>query len=61
MIWLGIILHLFIGSTMAGVAVIAALVMGRDTLVPILIAAAVGFASAFPVTYVVTKRLYQSR
>ena len=29
MIWLGIILHVFIGSTLAGVAVIAALVIGR--------------------------------
>jgi len=61
MIWLFIILHVFIGSTLAGVAVIAALVAGQDTLTPILIAAAVGFVVAFPVTYVVTRKLYQAR
>jgi len=61
MIWLGFILHLFIGSTFAGAAVIAALTMGQDTLVPILIAAAIGFVVAFPVTYVVTKKLYETR
>lgn len=61
MVWLGLILHLFIGSTLAGVAVIAALVVGLDTLTPILVAAAIGFIIAFPVTYVVTKTLYKSR
>ncbi|WP_397542443.1 CTP synthetase [Roseovarius salis] len=61
MIWLGLILHLFIGATLAGVAVIAALVIGQDTLTPILIAAAIGFVAAFPVTYVVTRKLYETR
>ena len=55
---LAFILHLFIGSTLAGSAVIAALSMGHDTLTPILIAALVGFLAAFPVTYVVTRKLY---
>jgi putative flippase GtrA len=57
MLRLGFILHLFIGSTLAGSAVIAALVMGQDTLTPILIAALIGFVAAFPVTYLVTKKL----
>lgn len=61
MLRLGFILHLFIGSTLAGSAVIAALAMGQDTLRPILIAAALGFIAAFPVTYVVTKKLYELR
>jgi predicted PurR-regulated permease PerM len=61
MLRLGFILHLFIGSTLAGSAVVAALVMGHDTLAPILIAAALGFVAAFPVTYLVTKRLYRDR
>ena len=61
MVWLTLILHLFIGSTLAGSAVVAALVMGHDTLAPILIAAALGFVAAFPVTYLVTKRLYRDR
>ena len=59
MLRLGFILHLFIGSTFAGSAVIAALVMGHDTLVPIVVAAALGFVAAFPVTWVVTKKLYE--
>lgn len=59
MLRLGFMLHLFIGSTLAGSAVIAALVIGQDTLVPILIAVALGFIAAFPVTYVVTKKLYK--
>jgi hypothetical protein len=59
MLRLGFILHLFIGSTLAGSAVIAALVMGHDTLAPIVIAAALGFVAAVPVTYVVTRKLYE--
>lgn len=55
---LAMILHLFIGSTLAGVAVIAALVMGHDTLWPILGAAAVGFALSFPVTWLIARVLY---
>jgi predicted PurR-regulated permease PerM len=59
MLRLGFILHLFIGSTLAGSAVIAALVIGQDTLAPILIAAALGFAAAIPVTWIVAKKLYE--
>ena len=61
MLRLGFILHLFIGSTLAGSAVIAALVMGHDTMAPILIAAAIGFVAAFPVTYVVTRKLLEGQ
>lgn len=60
MLRLGFILHLFIGSTLAGSAMIASLVAGYDTLNPLLIAAAVGFVAAFPVTYVVTKKLLEN-
>ncbi|MET4101107.1 putative PurR-regulated permease PerM [Roseovarius sp. MBR-78] len=61
MLRLGFILHLFIGSTLAGSAVIAALVMGQDTVRPILIAAALGFVAAIPVTWLVAARLYEDR
>lgn len=57
MLRLGFILHLFIGSTLAGSAVIAALVTGHDTMTPILVAALAGFLAAFPVTYVVARKL----
>ncbi|WP_299551084.1 CTP synthetase [uncultured Tateyamaria sp.] len=50
-------LHIFIGSTMAGAGVIAALSMGYGGASPILIAAAIGFAAAFPVTWLVQRRI----
>ncbi len=61
MLRLAFILHLFIGSTLAGSAVIAALVMGQDSPQTILIAAGVGFLAAFPVTWLVARRLYGLR
>ena len=56
---LALILHVFIGSTLAGSAVIAALVAGYGTLYPILVAAALGFAAAFPVSWSVARRLWR--
>ncbi len=61
MLRLGLILHLFIGSTLAGSAVIVALVMGQDTMTPILIAAALGFLMAIPVTWIVAKMIYENQ
>jgi uncharacterized membrane protein len=58
MLRLGFILHLFIGSTLAGIGVIAALVSGYDTLYPILIAALVGYVLSLPATWAVTRALY---
>lgn len=52
-----LILHIFIGSTLSGSAVIAALTMGYDTLGPILISAGVGFVAAFPVSWFVAKQI----
>lgn len=60
MLRLGFILHLFIGATLAGSAMIAALVTGHDTLSPLLIAAAAGFVAAFPVTWLVTRKLLEN-
>lgn len=57
MLPLTLLLHIFIGSTLAGSAVIAALVMGYGTLIPILVAAVLGFVLAFPVSYLIAKRL----
>ncbi|MEN8739400.1 MAG: CTP synthetase [Phaeobacter gallaeciensis] len=58
---LAFILHLFIGSTLAGSAVVAALATGQDSLQLILIAAALGFIAAFPVTWLVARKLYNLR
>lgn len=52
-----LILHIFIGSTLAGTAVIAALSLGYDTLTPILVTAAVGFVAGFPLSWIVAKKL----
>ena len=55
-----LILHIFIGSTLAGSAVVVALTMGYDTLTPILITAALGFLVAFPVSWFVVKRISEA-
>ena len=55
------ILHLFIGSTLAGSAIVAGLVMGYDDTNGILIAAALGFVISFPVTWLIARQLWQDR
>jgi len=57
---LALILHIFIGSTIAGSAIIAALVMGLDTAYPIIIAGVAGFLVSFPVSYIVARKLYDA-
>lgn len=52
-----LILDLFVGSTLAGSGVVAALTMGYGTLAPILIAAALGFVLAVPVSTLIAKAL----
>lgn len=54
------IMYSLISTTVAGTAVIAALVSGYDTLIPIVIAAAAGFVVALPITYFVTKAIYET-
>lgn len=54
-------LHFVIGATLAGVAVVAALVSGQDTLRPILIAAGLGYLISFPIAWLVTKKIYNLR
>ncbi len=61
MIWLIFIIHLFIGTTLAGIGVIAALVSGYDTLNGVLIAAAAGFILSLPVTWIVARQLWQRK
>jgi len=57
MLPLMLVIHIFLGSTIAGSAVILALTLGHDTLAPILISAGLGFAAAFPVSWAVAKKL----
>ena len=57
MLRLASMLYSIIGSTLAGVGVIAVLASGYDTLAPILISAAVGAVLAVPVTLIVAKKI----
>lgn len=54
---LALLLHIVIGSTLAGTAIIVSLVMGFDTTMPILLAGAAGFIAAVPVSYFVARAL----
>ncbi len=54
---LTLILHIFLGSTLAGSAVIAVLVLGFASWTAMLIAAVGGFVAAFPASYMVARKL----
>ncbi|QBF31031.1 CTP synthetase [Thalassococcus sp. S3] len=56
---LALILHIFIGSTFAGTGVIAALVAGFFTTPAIIAGALIGFLVAFPVSWLVAKKLHE--
>jgi hypothetical protein len=54
---LALLLFVVIGATLAGTLIVAALVTGLDTARPIIVAAAIGFAAAVPVSVLVAKQL----
>jgi hypothetical protein len=54
------ILFSLIATTLAGTAIVVVLTAGFATLVPIVVAAAVGAVAAVPVTWFVTKAIYQA-
>ncbi|MEY8883488.1 CTP synthetase [Donghicola sp. XS_ASV15] len=49
-----------ISTTLMGSFIVVVLVMGYDTLLPILIAAAVGFVVALPISWFVAKQIYEN-
>lgn len=51
------ILFSLISTTLAGTAIVVSLVMGYDTLQPILIAAGLGFVASIPATWVIAKQI----
>lgn len=51
------LLFSMVSTTLMGVGIVIALVSGHDTLQPILIAAAVGFVLALPVSWYIAKQL----
>lgn len=58
MLRLAAVLFTLISATLMGVAIVAVLVAGYDTLVPIAIAAAVGFVVAMPVSWQVARAIH---
>ncbi len=57
MLRLAALLFIVLGATLAGILIVAALVAGLDTAQPIIVAAAIGFVVAIPVSVVVARRL----
>ena len=57
MLRLTLILFSMISTTLMGVGIIIALVMGLDTLQPIVIAAAIGFLVSIPASWLVAKQI----
>jgi hypothetical protein len=58
MLRLAMILYSLIGTTLAGSAIVVALVIGQDGLQGILVAAILGALAALPVSLMVARRLY---
>lgn len=54
-------LYSIIGTSIAGIFVIAALASGNDTLQPILIAVAAGALVAIPASYLIAKAILSNR
>jgi len=61
MLRLASMLYSIIGTTMAGILIVAALTAGYDTLVPILIAAGVGAVAALPISYFVAQAITNNK
>ena len=55
--WLILVLHLFIGSTIAGTLIIAALVIGQDSVAALVGAGVAGYVVAVPVSWLLAKQL----
>ena len=51
------ILFSMISTTLMGVAIVAALVAGYDTLYPIIIAAVTGFIVSIPASWIIAKQI----
>ncbi len=54
---LALILYAVIGTSLAGILMVAALTTGYDTTQPIIISAAIGFVLGLPVTWYVAKAI----
>jgi len=50
-------LYSLIATTLAGPVIVVSLILGYDTLVPLLIAAGIGFAAALPASLIIAKQM----
>lgn len=57
MVRLTLLMYSILSGTLAGTAIIAVLVAGYGTKMPIIYAAAAGFILAFPISWMVAKKL----
>lgn len=57
MLRLTLLMFSIISTALMGTAVIIALTIGQDTLIPILVAAATGFVLAIPVSWLVARQI----
>ena len=61
MVRLTLLLYSFISATLAGILIIAVLAAGYGTTMPIIYAAIAGFVMAFPVSWIVAKKISAMR
>ncbi|MCO4843568.1 MAG: CTP synthetase [Yoonia sp.] len=54
-------LYSIIGTSVAGMFIVAALVSGNDTLIPILVAAGLGAVVALPASYLVARAIMANK
>jgi len=54
---LSLVVYIFLGATLAGSFMVAALATGYDTMTPVIYSAAAGFIVAMPVAWMVAKKL----
>ncbi|PHQ96036.1 MAG: CTP synthetase [Marinosulfonomonas sp.] len=61
MLRMTLLMYSIVSATLAGIAIIVVLVLGYDTLMPIIYAAAAGFIVAIPASWVLAKKLLTLR
>lgn len=58
---LALVMHLFLGATLAGSAMVVALTLGLTTLKPLLIAALIGYLISIPASWYAAKAVYDGQ
>ena len=54
---LTLLMFTIVATTLMGIFIVAALVAGQDTLVPIVVAAAAGFVAGIPASWIVARKI----